>query len=437
MNVSIFGAGYVGSVCAGCLSSRGHNIIVVDVNETKVDLLNRGLSPIVEKELPELLTQSKSKGLISGTTDASKAISESEISLICVGTPSRANGSLNTHFVEQVSRQIGECLKTKIGEHILVFRSTMLPGTTRETMIPLLESSSGKKEGEEFFVAVNPEFLREATAVHDFMNPPKTVVGANASSTAEKVLGLYDGLPGPVVKTTLEMAEMIKYVDNNFHALKITFANEIGQICRKLNIDSHAVMDIFVQDRKLNISSHYLKPGFAFGGSCLPKDLRAINYLARMHDLETPLLSSLLPSNNIQVLSVIKRIMRHEKRKIGFAGFSFKAGTDDLRESPIVEVIETLLGKGYDLKIYDNCVSIARLMGANKEYINERIPHISSLMVDSLDELLEDREVIVIGNKSEEFKRVLSKSRDDQVVFDLVRIGDVSQARENYEGVCW
>ena len=437
MLISIFGLGYVGVVSAGCLASRGHKIVGVDVNETKVEMLNAGVSPIVEKHLPELLSLAKKKGLLSATTDAGYAIENTEMSLICVGTPSRANGSLNTQYLERICEQIGECLKNKDDSHILVFRSTMLPGTNNEIIIPLLEKTSGKKEGKDFFVAFNPEFIREATAVYDFNFPPKTVVGCNDKATANKIMQLYDGLSGPMIKTKLEIAEMVKYVDNNFHALKITFANEFGQICKKLGLDSHTVMNIFMQDTKLNISTCYLKPGFAFGGSCLPKDLRAINYLAKMNDLELPLLGSLIPSNNIQILALIKRILELGKKKVGIAGFSFKAGTDDLRESPIVEVIETLIGKGYDLKLYDKDVAVAKLMGANKEYIKEHIPHISSLMVDSLDELLKDREVIVIGNKDAEFVRLLTDSTDDQLIFDLVRVGDISNARANYQGICW
>ncbi len=437
MNISIFGLGYVGVVSTGCLASKGHKIIGVDVNEIKVEMLDKGISPIIEKDLSDLLSQAKQKGLISATTDSSKAIRDTEISLVCVGTPSRENGSLNTKFITHVCEEIGDCFKSKPEPHILVFRSTMLPGTCRETIIPLIERTSEGKEGKDFFVAFNPEFLREATAVYDFNNPPKTVVGTDNPSIADKVLELYDGLPGPMIKTTLEISEMVKYVDNNFHVLKITFANEIGNICKRLGIDSHEVMDIFIQDTKLNISPYYLKPGFAFGGSCLPKDLRATNYLAKMLDLEIPLLNSMVHSNNMQISTTIKTIMSFGKKKIGIAGFSFKAGTDDLRESPIVEVVETLLGKGYDLKLYDRNVTIAKLIGANKEYINNHIPHISSLMVVSLDELLEDREVIIIGNKDNEFKRLLSDSRDDQIIFDLVRIADISNTRKNYQGICW
>jgi len=437
MKISIFGLGYVGVVSAACLASRGHKIIGVDINADKIEMLNNGISPIVEKDLPGLLSVAKDDGLISATTDAEKATLDTDLSLICVGTPSRPNGSLNIKYIEDVCADIGNILKVKTSPHILVFRSTMLPGTNKETIIPLLEKTSGKKEGDDFFVAFNPEFLREATAVYDFNNPPKTVVGCDDETISDKILELYKGLPGPMIKTKLEVAEMVKYVDNNFHAVKITFANEIGHICKKLGLDSHEVMNIFMQDTKLNISTYYFKPGFAFGGSCLPKDLRAINYMAKMLDLELPLIESLIPSNNIQVLSAIKNIIALGKKKIGVAGFSFKAGTDDLRESPIIEVIETLLGKGYDLKLYDKNVSLAKLMGANKEYINNHIPHIASLMVDSLDDLLADRELIIIGNSDDEFKQLLSQKKDGPLIYDLVRIGDISNTSDNYQGVCW
>ncbi len=437
MNISIFGLGYVGVVSAGCLASMGNKIIGVDVNQTKVDMLNQGISPIVENELPELLAHAKNKGLLSATNDTDTAINNSELSIICVGTPSRANGSLNTMYLEKVCEQIGNCLKTKSTPHILVCRSTMIPGTNKDVIIPILEKASEKKEGKDFFVAFNPEFLREATAVYDFRNPPKTVVGCDNPEIAEKIISIYKGLPGPMIITDLRVAEMVKYADNNFHAVKITFANEIGHICKKLGIDSHAVMNIFMQDTKLNISTYYFKPGFAFGGSCLPKDLRAMNYIVKMNDLETPLLNSLISSNNIQILHVIKQIISYGKKKVGIAGFSFKAGTDDLRESPLVEVIETLLGKGYDLKLYDKSVSIAKLMGANKEYITNHIPHISSLMVENLDDLMKHSEVIVIGNSDEEFKKIPSMAKDNQLVYDLVRICDLKNTRDNYEGICW
>ncbi|KNY26584.1 nucleotide sugar dehydrogenase [Pseudobacteroides cellulosolvens] len=437
MNISVFGLGYVGVVTIAYLTSRNHNVVGVDVNSLKVKMLNEGICPIVEKDVPEMLKDAKDKGLISATVDAAEAIGKTELSIICVGTPSEPNGNLDTKYLKNACEEAGKSIRDKVSPHIFVFRSTMLPGTMRNIVIPILESSSGKKQNEGFYVVFNPEFLRESTAVFDFYNPPKTVVGSDSEEIAQKVLSLYEGLPGPMIKTKIEVAEMVKYVDNNFHALKITFANEIGHICKSIGLDSHEVMNIFMKDTKLNISTYYLKPGFAFGGSCLPKDLRAINYLARTLDLELPLLSSLLPSNHNQIQSAIKRIISQGKNKIGIAGFSFKEGTDDLRESPMIDIIEALIGKGYDLKLYDRNVYVAKLVGANKDYIEKHIPHISALMVDSLDEILEDRELIIIGNKDPEFIRIIEEARDDQMIFDLVRMGDKVYERANYEGICW
>lgn len=437
MNISVFGLGYVGVVTIAYLTSRNHKVVGVDVSEVKVKMLSEGICPIVEKDVPEMLKDAKEKGLISATVNAEEAIGKTELSIICVGTPSESNGNLDIRFISNVCEEAGKSIRDKADPHIFVFRSTMLPGTIRKTVIPILEKFSGKKQNEGFSVVFNPEFLRESTAVFDFYNPPKTVVGSDSEEIADKVISLYEGLPGPMIKTKIEVAEMVKYVDNNFHAVKITFANEIGHICRNIGLDSHEVMDIFMQDTKLNISTYYLKPGFAFGGSCLPKDLRAINYLAKNLDLDLPLLNSLLPSNRNQIQSAIKRIISRGKNKIGIAGFSFKEGTDDLRESPIIDIIETLIGKGYDLKLYDRNVYVSKLVGANKDYIENHIPHISALMVNSLDELLEDRELIIIGNKDPEFTRIINEARDDQMIFDLVRMGDNLNDRGNYEGICW
>jgi GDP-mannose 6-dehydrogenase len=437
VNISIFGLGYVGVVSAACLAAEGHKVIGVDINQAKVDLINKGIPPIVERDLAEILEQANKKGLLYAVCDAGEAIDNSDVSIICVGTPSRQNQSLDTKNLENVCRQIGGCLRHKEKSHTLIFKSTMLPGTMRHTVIPIIEECSEKKHNTDFFAVFNPEFLRESSAIYDFYNPSKTVVGADSEEIADKVLAIYKNLPGVKIKTDIEAAEMVKYVDNSFHALKVTFANEIGLLCKSMGMDSHRVMDIFIQDTKLNISSAYLKPGFAFGGSCLPKDLRAINYLAKKANVETPLLNSIMQSNHVQILNVIKKIISFKKKKIGIAGLSFKAGTDDLRESPMVEMMETLLEKGYDIKIYDKSVSISGLFGVNREYINNRIPQISYLMVDTLDELLKDREVIVIGNCDEEFRKLFTNCRDDQIIYDLVRLGDDMNERENYEGMCW
>jgi GDP-mannose 6-dehydrogenase len=430
--VSIFGMGYVGAVTAACLAAEGYRVIGVDPSTVKTDLIRQGLAPIIEKGLSELFRDAKDRGLLKATDDAREAILETELSLICVGTPSKANGSLDDKYLLAVSHQIAEILRDKVSVHILVYRSTMLPGLLKSKIIPLLEEVSGKREGEGFHVCFHPEFLRESTSVHDFYNPPKTVVGTDKKEVADVVFGLYSGFPGPMIQTSMDVAEMVKYVDNAFHALKVTFANEIGQVCRHLDIDSHEVMNIFSQDTKLNISKAYLIPGFAFGGSCLPKDLRAINYLAKTLDLDVPLLASLMESNRKLIEKAVREIMSLEKRRIGFAGFSFKAGTDDLRESPIVEVIEQLIGKGFEIKLYDRHVAMARLTGANKEYINRAIPHIASLMAPSLDVLLKDCEVIVIGNRDEEFKEIPFLVSPEQTVYDFVRIMGTFRNGRNY-----
>ena len=430
--VSIFGMGYVGAVTAACLAAEGHQVIGVDPSPVKTDLIRQGLPPIIEKDLPELFRQAKDRGLLMATDHARDAVLRTELSLICVGTPSKANGSLDDKYLLAVSREIAEALKEKSSAHVLVYRSTMLPGLLKSKIIPLLEAVSGRKEGDGFHVCFHPEFLRESTSVHDFYNPPKTVVGTEKKEVADLVFRLYSGFPGPMIHTSIAAAEMVKYVDNAFHALKVTFANEVGQICRHLDIDSHEVMNIFSQDTKLNISKAYLTPGFAFGGSCLPKDLRAINYLAKTLDLEVPLLASLMESNRKLIEKAVKELLAFGKRRIGFAGFSFKAGTDDLRESPIVEVIEQLIGKGMEIKLYDRHVAMARLVGANKEYINKTIPHIASLMAPSLDVLLKDCEVIVIGNRDAEFKDIPSRVSSDQTVYDFVRIMGAFKLGDNY-----
>jgi GDP-mannose 6-dehydrogenase len=437
MKISIFGLGYVGVVSAACLASKGHQVTGVDVNHEKVKMLKEGQSPIIENGLSELLAEGLDSKRITAICNPAEAVQSTDVSMVCVGTPSRANGSLDTKYIENVSAEIGQALRDKNKEHIIIFRSTMLPSTMREVVIPKIEEASYKKQNKDFYVAYNPEFLRESTAIYDFFNPPKIVVGADTEEISDIVLSIYEGLPGPRIKTEIEIAEMVKYVDNNFHALKITFANEIGHLCKSIGIDSHKVMDIFVQDKKLNISPAYLKPGFAFGGSCLPKDLRAINYLAKMHDIETPLLNSIIPSNNMQILKAIKKIMQFGKKKIGIAGISFKEGTDDLRESPIIEIIETLIGKGYDLKLYDQNISLAKLIGANKEYINNHIPHIAVLMVDTIDELIAHGDLIVIGNNDKSFARILAAKEDEQLVFDLVRVMGVEYGKANYHGICW
>lgn len=436
MKISVFGMGYVGAVAAGCLADEGHAVIGVDPNRTKVDLMNAGKTPIIEKDIGNIIARAVEADLLMATDDCRRAVLESEISLICVGTPSLPNGSLDLGHVRQVCEEIGSVLSDKTGFHVVAVRSTMLPGSIRSVVIETLEHFSGKKAGIDFGVCINPEFLREGTAVYDYLHPPKTVIGETDSASGDILLQLYAHMDAPVIRTDLETAEMVKYSDNAWHAVKVAFTNEIGTICKAVGIDSHEVMAIFCKDLKLNLSSYYMKPGFAFGGSCLPKDVRALTHRARSLDLELPLLNSILPSNERQVRNGIRLIMDKGNKKVGILGFSFKAGTDDLRESPMVTVIETLLGKGYALKLYDRNVNLAALTGANQDYILNHIPHIARLMVDTMAELLAFAETIVIGNGSEEFREVPGSLSSGQSVVDLVRIvPHTSQGA--YDGIGW
>lgn len=437
MRISIMGLGYVGAVSAGCLADDGHTVVGVDPNQTKADLINRGISPIVEKDIGEIIEAQVRRGNLRATTDVAEAVRNTEMSLICVGTPSQLNGSLDLRFVRNVCEQIGVTLKNKDEYHLVVARSTMLPGTMRDIVIPTLEQYSGKLAGRDFGVCNNPEFLREGTAVNDYRNPPKTVVGEIDARSGDILERLYAHLDAPFIRTDVETAEMVKYTDNVWHALKVSFANEIGNVCKEIGIDSHRVMDIFCQDLKLNLSPYYLKPGFAFGGSCLPKDVRALTYKARMLDLQVPVLSAILQSNELQVERGLKMVTDKGSRRIGVLGFSFKAGTDDLRESPMVELIERLIGKGYDLRLFDRNVNIATLTGANRDYILNHIPHISRLMVSSVAEVMDHAETVVIGNGALEFRRAIEGLRPGQIVVDLVRITGTCSEEGRYDGICW
>lgn len=435
MKISIFGLGYVGAVITGCFAKQGHHVIGVDTDATKVDLINSGRSPIIEPDLEPLIAAGVAEGRIRATTNCEEAISGSDLSLICVGTPSKATGELDLSYVARVCENIGTALKAKPGRHLVVARSTMLPGSVEGTIVPALERTSGKKAGPGFGVAINPEFLRESTAVHDFYNPPKTVIGAANESDAAMVARLYEGLTAPLIVTGINVAEMVKYADNTFHALKITFANEIGAICKNHGIDSHEVMRIFCEDRKLNLSPVYLRPGFAFGGSCLPKDLRALTRHALTGGIAIPMLESIAESNDRQIRGAAELVVSKNRRKIGVLGFAFKGGTDDLRESPVVALVETLLGKGFEIKLYDSYVSLARLFGANRRFIEERIPHISRLMVDSVDEIVRSCELILIGNESAEFDKALQNLTAEQHVIDLTPSKKIPAIRAGYERV--
>ena len=435
--LSVFGLGYVGCVSAGCFADAGHQVVGVDVNPTKIEIINGGKSPIVEKGISELIANGVKLGRLRATTDSRQAILDSDLSLVCVGTPSNANGSLDLRHVKQVCREIGSALKSKVERHTVVIRSTMLPGTVENLVVPALEETSGKKAVSDFGICINPEFLREGSSLKDFHAPPFTLIGADDETTTSAVRGLYAPIAAPVFVTSLKTAEMVKYACNCFHALKVTFANEVGNVCKSLGIDSHEVMRIFCQDTKLNLSPYYLKPGFAFGGSCLPKDLRAVNYKAKELDLEVPVLAAILQSNKQQIERAVNLVLRTGKKRVGVLGFSFKAGTDDLRESPMVTLIETLIGKGLDLAIYDKDVSLARLFGANKEYIEREIPHVAQLMRSSVEDVLNACDVVVLGNSSDEFRQMEAEILRGHHVIDLVRVFGSRLSTTEYDGICW
>jgi GDP-mannose 6-dehydrogenase len=438
MRISVFGLGYVGSVSAACLAAQGHEVVGVDVNPTKVELMSRGQAPVVEERIGELTAEVVGSGALRATTDVAEAVRESEISLVCVGTPSASNGSLSTAYLERVAEEIGAVLAGLDRWHTVVFRSTMLPGTCTDLLIPILEKESGKTAGVDFGVAVNPEFLREGSSVKDFFDPPKTVIGELDARSADSVAEMYQGLPGEIHRVPIAVAEMAKYADNCFHGLKIAFANELGAISRALGVDSHKMIEVFLSDTKLNISPAYLKPGFAFGGSCLPKDLRGLVYAARRADVAVPLLSHVLPSNEEHLKRAIELVVATGKRKVGLFGLSFKPGTDDLRESPLVELAERLLGKGYDLKIYDSNVALSRLMGANREYVEGRLPHLADVLTNDVDEVFAHAEVCVVGNTEQAVLDVLAEP-GDRVVVDLVRLPDADERRATvgYQGLGW
>ena len=437
MHISVFGLGYVGAVTAAALARNGHDIIGVDSNPAKVQMMNAGLAPVIEPGLSDLLERAVSSGRLTATTNPMGAVADSEMSIICVGTPSQKNGKVSTQAVSEVSAQIGGALSRKRPGHVVVLRSTVPPGSTRNLVLPTLERYAGGKVGVQFGLAHNPEFLREGTAIADFDHPAKTVIGALDELAAAKTAQLYDGLKAPLIQTSVEKSELVKYIDNVWHALKVCFGNEVGNICKALGIDSHDVMDIFCQDTKLNISAQYLRPGFAFGGSCLPKDTAALAYRARELDLELPIISNILASNRVQIARAIDIIAGKGKRRIAVLGLSFKAGTDDLRESPLVHLVEQLIGKGFEVRVYDQSVRLSLLTGATREYIDRVLPHVNHLMVDSLDAALAHAEVVVVGNNGPEMASVPGRLGPHQSLVDLVRLKNTAGLADRYEGINW
>lgn len=435
MRITVFGLGYVGSVVSACMAQDGHDVTGIDLDVSKVNAVNNSESPIVEPQLKQAIAKAVSAGRLRAETSAREI---GDVSFVSVGTPSNENGSFGVSQILRVAEQIGILLAKTEHFHVVNIRSTVLPGTVEGKIIPLLESSSGKKLGEGFGVCVNPEFLRETTAVYDYYHPPLTVIGSTDERSGSVIAGLYSRIDAPVERCTIRTAEMMKYACNAFHALKVTFGNEIGNFCKALGIDSHEVMEIFCKDTKLNLSPYYLKPGFAFGGSCLPKDLRALLYESKLRDVEIPMLNAVLSSNQLQVERAVNQVRKTGKNKIGVLGLSFKAGTDDLRESPIVSLIESLIGKGYSISIYDEEVSLARIHGANKRYIQHSIPHISSLLKERIEEVIDQSEVLVVAKKGKSFEKSIAGLNHGSVVIDLVRIfSDSSRRPLNYEGICW
>ena len=442
MKIAVFGLGYVGVVSAACLVKDGHDVCGVDPNTVKVGFLQRGKSPIVEPGLEELIATAVAAGRLAAGSDPAAAVARSDVLMVCVGTPGQANGSLDLSYVRRVVQQIGEQLAQAPAYKVVVIRSTLLPGSMQSVVIPTLEDSSRRKAGTDFGVCINPEFLREGTAIYDYDHPPKTVIGASDERAAAMVRELYATLSAPLILTDLRTAEMLKYIDNSWHALKVTFANEVGRLCKATGIDARLAMRLFCTDTKLNISSAYLRPGFAFGGSCLPKDVRALTYQGRLLDVDTPVLSSILVSNQLHIAHALAMIRATGRRRIGLLGLSFKEGTDDLRESPIVTLAEQLIGKGYELCVYDRNVRLSSLLGANREYILNHIPHIGRLMVDRPEQLFEHAEVVVIASADREFAPLLEQLPPGVSVIDLVgaanrAAGAGSAGMEGYDGIAW
>jgi len=436
MDITIFGLGYVGCVGLGCLAEQGHNLTGVDIDKAKVDLINNGKATIVEKDIDELIKKNSKDKRITATTDSFEAVVNSEVAIICVGTPNDENGHLDMTYIYRVAKEIGEALKEKDDFYTVAIRSTVMPGTNKK-VTEIIHQYSNKINGKDFAVVSNPEFLREGSAVADFFNPPYTILSSESEKGLEKMEMVYQSLNSEVIIAPIGSAELIKFVNNSFHGLKVVFANEVGRICKSLGVDSISLMDLFTKDKILNISPYYFKPGFAYGGSCLPKDLKALNSIAHDKYIDLPVLSSIDESNQVHIDYVLNLLISKNKKKIGFYGISFKAGTDDLRFSPALETVERLLGKGYDVKIYDKSVNLSRLMGKNKEYIFNKLPHINNLLMEDLEEFINSVEILVVVNKDNDIDKLLNNDLSRVLVIDLVRVLEAKDYLENYEGICW
>ncbi|RDE24798.1 UDP-glucose/GDP-mannose dehydrogenase family protein [Motiliproteus coralliicola] len=442
MRLSIFGLGYVGSVSLGCLAKDGNQVIGVDIDPVKLGLIADGKSPVIEEGMPELIAEAVASGRVSVTDDVRQGLMQSDISFICVGTPSLSNGDQNQTAILRLTEQLGEALKEKSEHHTLVFRSTLVPGTVEKTLIPMLESISGKQDGVEFDVGYQPEFLREGSSIKDYYNPPFTIIGASNGQAHERLRELYSSLPCQYRETSIATAETMKYFCNIFHAVKITFANEVARLCDGMEVDPHEVMGLLCEDKQLNISTAYMKPGFAFGGSCLPKDLRAMQYQAKRHDIEIPMLGHVLRSNEAHLDLALQKALawkeQHGVRKVAMLGLSFKPGTDDLRESPLVMLAEQLIGKGMQLSVYDPNVSLSRLLGANKRFIENTIPHIGELMSEELTPMIEQADIVIVGqNHRDALTTLAQRCRSDQLILDLINQPQLRELDAHYLGLSW
>ena len=438
MNISIFGLGYVGAVSLACLAREGHRVVGVDIDAAKLALIREGRTPVVEEGMVELMSKVVASGRVTVTDDVRQAVLDTDLSLICVGTPSAPNGSQDQSAILRLAEQLGRTIPEKARPHVFVFRSTLVPGTVEDVLKPIIENTSGKKDGSDFYVCFQPEFLREGSSIRDYDSPPFTIVGANAEEPIRVLKQLFGHLPCDFHATSIRAAEMVKYCCNNFHALKITFANETARLCEALGVNAFEVMDLVCRDTQLNISRAYLRPGFAFGGSCLPKDLRATAYLAKTRDVDLPMVGNILASNRVHVEHAIQKVLATGKRRVGMIGLSFKTGTDDLRESPLVSLAEYFIGKGLSLLVYDPEVHLSRLLGANRRFIDQHVPHIGSLMRSEIETVIADSDVIVVGlSEPRVFERLRNLTRRDQIVIDLVNIPERAEIAAQYVGLCW
>ena len=438
MDISIFGLGYVGAVSLACLARDGHCVTGVDIDRAKLDLIASGKTPVVEQGMVQLMRDVVTSGRVSVTSSIREAVMRSEISLVCVGTPSSPNGSQDQSAMLRVAEEFGKSLREKAASHTIVFRSTLVPGTVEDVLLPIIEAESGKKEDVDFHICFQPEFLREGSSIADYDKPPFTIVGARSSQACHALRELFGHLPCEFHETSIRAAETVKYCCNNFHAVKITFANETARICEAMGVDPFQVMDLVCRDRQLNISPAYLKPGFAFGGSCLPKDLRATMYLAKTCDVELPMLGAVLASNRAHLDHAIAKVMGLDKRRVGIIGLSFKTGTDDLRESPMVLLAEHLYGKGLQLSIYDPDVHLSNLLGANRRFIEQRVPHIGALIRGELERVVDESDVVVLGMNDARTHEALARClRPEQTVIDLVGVAASSPLRPRVVGLCW